>query len=167
MFRQLARLTLREDEALHNPFIRTQELSTRMEQEAEHLSELLLDSRVLSGLPERYEHFIAHESLNPAGSFVEVRTRTTNYGVSCLHRESVDDVDSHVAMTSKKARPTHKPSKYNAAPESSSRQLTCYCCGMKGHMKAECYKREAECTFLSKTANLKNKNELKGGKHGS
>ena len=126
---------------------------------------------VLNGLPERYEHFVVQESFNPAGSFVELRTRLTNYEESRLHRESVEDMDSHVAMTSKKARPKHKSSKYNAAPKSSSGKLTCYCCGMKGHMKAECYKREkAECTFCKQKGHLEkacNKKELKGGEHGS
>ena len=79
-----------------------------------------------------------------------------NYEESRIHREFVDDVDSHVAMTSKKAKPKHKSSsKYNAPPKSSSGQLTCYCCGMKGHMKSECYKREkAECTFCKQKGHL-------------
>ena len=42
---------------------------------------------------------------------------------------------------------------------------------MKGHMKAECYKREkAECTFCKQKGHLEkacNKKELKGGEHGS
>ena len=168
--RQLAHLTLKEDETLHNCFIRAQELSNRLEQAGKHLSEPLLNAMVLNGLPERYEHFVVLESFNPAGSFVEHRTRLTNYEESRLHRESVEDVDSHVAMTSKKARPKHKSSKYNAAPKSSSGKITCYCCGMKGHMKAECYKREtAECTVCEQKRHLEkacNKKELKGGKHG-
>ena len=111
---------------------------------------------VPNGLPERYEHFVVQESFNPAGSFVELRTRLMNYEESRIHREIVDEVDSHVAMTSKKAKPKHKSSsKYNAPPKSSSGQLTCYCCGMKGHMKSECYKREkAECTFCKQKGHL-------------
>ena len=111
---------------------------------------------VLNGLPERYEDFVVQESFNPAGSFVELRTRLTNYEESHIHREIVDVVDSHVAMTSKKAKPKHKSSsKYNASPKSSSGKLTCYCCGMKGHMKSECYKREkAECTFCQRKGHL-------------
>ena len=145
---QLVRLQLKEDEALHNSFIRAQELSTRLEHAGEHLSEPLLKAMVLNGLPERYEHFVVQESFNPAGSFVKLRTKLMNYEESRIHRAFVDDVDSHVAMTSQKTKSKHKSSsKYNAPPKSSSGQLTCYCCGMKGHMKSECYKREkAECT---------------------
>ena len=47
VMRQLARLALREDEALHNYFIRAQELSTRLEQAGEHLSEPLLNANVI------------------------------------------------------------------------------------------------------------------------
>ena len=149
VMRQLAHLQLKEDEALYNYFRRAQELWTRLGHAGEHLSEPLLNAMVLNGLPERYEHFVVQGSFNPAGSFVEPRTRLMNYEESRIHREFVGDVDSHVAMTSKKTKSKHKSSgKYNAPPKSSSEQLTCYCCGMKGHMKSECYKREkAECTF--------------------
>ena len=77
VMKQLARMTLKE-EALHNYFIRAQELSYHLEQAGEHLSEPLLNAMVLNGLPERYEHFVVHQSFNSAGSFVELRTRLTN-----------------------------------------------------------------------------------------
>ena len=96
------------------------------------------------------------DSFNPASSFVELRTRPMNYEESRIQREFLDDVDSHVAMTSTKAKQKDKSSsKYNAPPKSSSGQLTCYCCGMKGDMKSEFYKREkAECTFCKLKGHL-------------
>ena len=72
VMRLLALLTLKEDEALHNYFIRAQELSSCLEQARKQLSEPLLNAMVLNGLPERYEHFVVQESFNPAGSFVEL-----------------------------------------------------------------------------------------------
>ena len=154
--RQLARLQLKEDETLHNCFFRAQELSTRLEDAGEHLWEPLLNAMVLNGLPKRYEYFVVQESFNPDCSFVELWTRLMNYEENRIHREFVADVDSHVAMTSKKTKSKHKSScKYNAPPKSSSGQLKCYCCGMKGHMKTECYKREkAECTFCKRKGHL-------------
>ena len=147
--RQLARLELKEDRALENHFIRAQEMFTRIEQAGEHLSEPLLNGMVLNGLPEGNELFVMQESFNLAGSFVELRTKLMNYEESRQDGEYVDNVDSHVPMTSKKAKSKYKSSsKYNAPPKSSSGQLTCYCCGMKSHKKPECYKREkAVCTF--------------------
>ena len=148
MMRQLARLALREDEALHTYFIKAQELSTRLEQAGEHLSEPLLNAMVLNGLPERYDLFVVHESFNPAGRFVELRTRLTNHEESRQHKEKLDDDDSHLAMASKRHRRKPKSSgKYNAAPKLSTGQ-TCYCCGNKGHVKAECFhKDKAECNY--------------------
>ena len=126
VMRHLAHLQLKEDEALHTYFIRAQELSTRLEHAVEHLSEPLLKPMVLNGLPERYEHFVVQESFNSADSLVELRTWLLNYEERRIHREFVDDVDSHVAMTSKKAKSKHKSSsKNNAPPNSSSGQLTC------------------------------------------
>ena len=95
-------------------------------------------------------------SFNPAGSFVEIWTRLMNYEKSRLNREYVDDVDSHVAITSKKAKLKHKSSsKYNTPSNPNRGQLTCYCCGMKSHMKPECYKEErAQCTFCQQKSHL-------------
>ena len=140
VMRQLARLQVKEGPALHNYFFRAQEMSTSLEHAGEHLSEALLNAMVLNCLPERYEHFMVQDSFNPAGSFVELRTRLMNYEENRIHRVFLGDVDSHVAIPFKKAKPKHKSSsEYNGPPKSSSGQLTCYCCGMKGHMKSECY----------------------------
>ena len=55
----------------------------------------------------------------------------------------------------KPSRSTSPQAKYNAPTNSSPAQLTCHCCGMKGHMKSECNKREkAECTFCKQKGHL-------------
>ena len=79
-----------------------------------------------------------------------------NYEKSRPHREFVDDVDSHVAITSKKAKLKHKSaSKFNTPSKPNRGQLTCYCCGIKGHVKSECYKKERdECTFCAQKSDL-------------
>ena len=38
----------------------------------EHLSEPLQKAMIFNGLPECYEHFVVHESFNPASSFAEI-----------------------------------------------------------------------------------------------
>ena len=112
LMRQLSRLQLKEDEELPSFFIREQEF----EQAGEHLSEPLLSSMVINGLPERYEHFVVQRSFNPAASFVELKKRLTNYEESRLHRERVDDDNSHVSMISKHGRPKQKSSSKNNRP---------------------------------------------------
>ena len=143
VMRQLAHLQLKEDEALHNYCIRVEELPTRLEHSGEHLSEPFLNAIV------RLYSIVNQSNLNPLwcrralillpaslsfeqGYWTMMKTATP--------REGVDDFDSPMAMTSKKTRPKHMPSsKYNAVPNSSSGQLTCYCCGMENHTKTECY----------------------------
>ena len=73
---------------------------TRIRDSGEHLSETLFNALVLNGLPERYEHFIVQESFNPAGTFVELRTRLTNYEESRAHREN-DSEGQHVSMATR------------------------------------------------------------------
>ena len=77
--RQLARLQLKEDEALHNYFIRAQQLSTSLENARKHLLRPLLNANVLNSLSKRYEHFLVQENINYACSFVVLKTRLTNY----------------------------------------------------------------------------------------
>ena len=89
LVRQLARLQLKEDK--HNYFILAHELLTRLEQAGEHLPEPLLNVMVLNGLTEPYEHFVVQQSIKFAGSFVELRTKLSNYDENRLHREKVDD----------------------------------------------------------------------------
>ena len=84
----------------------------------------------------------------------------------------MDDDDSHVAMTSKRAYPKNK-SKVSAPAKSSTGQLTCFCCGNKGHRKADCYHKDrAECTHCKmkghlERAYMKKNTENKGGTHRS
>ena len=79
LMRQLARLQLREDEAIHQYFIRAQELVTRLHHTGEELSETLFNAVVLNGLPKRYQQFVVQESFNPAEKFLELRKRLNNF----------------------------------------------------------------------------------------
>ena len=102
LLRQLARLKLREDEAIHQYFIRAQELVTRLHHAGEELSETLFNAMVLNGLPQQYEFFLVQESFNPADNFVEMRKRLTNFEESRKQRDDVEE-DRHVAMSAKNA----------------------------------------------------------------
>ena len=159
LVRQLAKLQLREDEALHQYFIRAQELFTRLHHAGEELSETLFNAMVLNGLPERYEHFTVQESFNPAESFVELRTRLTNYEESRRHRDDLVEVDQHVAMSSKNS--SHSLSMNSSIkshakrgakqPLKSDRQRLCFVCNKPGHMAKDCYKKETAFCSNCKT----------------
>ena len=66
LVRQLSRLQLGEEEKLHEYFIRSQELMSRLTEAGEHMTETLFNALVINGLPERYEDFVVQESFNPA-----------------------------------------------------------------------------------------------------
>ena len=55
---QLPKLQLQEDEAIHQYFIREQELVTRSLHDCEELSETLFNAMVLNSLPQRYKKFV-------------------------------------------------------------------------------------------------------------
>ena len=108
--RQLARIQLKQDEVLHNYFIRSQELSTRVEQAGEQLSVPLLNAMVPNSPPEHYIHFVLQESFNPTGIFDELTTGLTNYEESRWLSKRVDENISPVLMTSKQVKPKQKSS---------------------------------------------------------
>ena len=94
LVRQLSRLQLGEDEKLHEYFIRSQELMSRLTEAGEKMSETLFNALVINGLPEKYEHFVVQESFNPASTFTELRTRLQNYEDSRMQRNQ-PEVESH------------------------------------------------------------------------
>lgn len=99
VLRQLAKLTLKDDETLHDYFIRAQELLQRLHIAGEHLSRLF-KAMVINGLTQRFEHFLVQESFQPAGSFVElILTRLNNFEQNKNQREDSDM--GHVAMDTK------------------------------------------------------------------
>ena len=55
---QLPKQQLQEDKAIHQYFIREQELVTRLLHACEELSETLFNAMVLNGLPQRYKKFV-------------------------------------------------------------------------------------------------------------
>ena len=139
VIQQLAHLHQTKYEALHNYVIRAQELSTRFERAGEHHSEPLLKAMVLHSSPERYGYFVQQESFNPASSFAGLWYRLLDYEELRKHRDIPHDVDSHL---SKNAGPKHNSScKNNAAPESTSGQLTRIFCGTKGYNQKWVIKR--------------------------
>ena len=97
LVRQLSRLQLGEEEKLHEYFIRSQELMSRLIEAGENMTETLFNALVINGLPERYEHFVVQESFNPASTFKELRTRLQNYEDSRKQRKQ-PEVDSSLAM---------------------------------------------------------------------
>ena len=70
LIRQLAKLKLREVEAIDQYFIRAQKLVNRLHHAGEKLSETLFNEIVLNGLPQRYENFVVQEIFNLAEYFL-------------------------------------------------------------------------------------------------
>ena len=94
LVRQLSRLQLGEDEKLHEYFIRSQELMSRLSEAGEKISETLCNALIINGLPDKYEHFVVQESFNPASTFTELRTQTQNYEDSRIQRNQTEDNSS-------------------------------------------------------------------------
>ncbi len=102
LVRQLSRLQLGEEEKLHEYFIRSQELMSRLSEAGEQVSETLFNALVINGLPGKYEHFVVQESFNPASTFTELRTRLQNYEDSRMQRKQTEDNLSEAVYSANK-----------------------------------------------------------------
>ena len=139
LMRHLIRLQLRGDDAIHQCFIRAQELVYRLHHAGEELSETLFNEMVLNGLPQCYEHFVLQESLNPALNFVEIQCRIEE---SRRQRDDLNE-DQFVAMSAKKV--SHQIALYTLLMRiiSASMQITSV------HTKTQC--QPSEKFLLAKT----------------
>ena len=98
---QIPRMQLKPDEALHEYFIRAQELMTKLDDACERISGMIFMVLVLKGLPERFEKFKVQENFNPSANFTELRSRMTNFEDSCKQRNGEEEQQNqHVAMSS-------------------------------------------------------------------
>ena len=98
----------------------------------------------------------AEKSFNSAGSFVELRTKVTNYAENRLHRKKVIDDNSPLAMISERSKPKHKSSSEKISPSKlSNTNKTCLCSGMRGHTRDQFYKRDqVEYTYCNMKGHL-------------
>ena len=132
LVRQLSRLQVEEEEKLHEYFIRSQELMSRLTEAGKNMMKTLFNALVINGVPERYEHFVVQESFNPASTFTELRTSLQNDEDSRKQRKQ-PEVDSSLAM--------HTGNKNSGSQKIPSPPKVCYVCGNPGRFAKQCNKR--------------------------
>ena len=157
LMRQLARIQLREDKAIHWYIIRAQELVIRLIHDGEKFFETLFNVMLLNGLPQRFENFLVQESFNPAERFVELRECLANFKASRIQRDDMEE-DQHVAMSAKNSFHRFRIlasfeshlRKFFSKHRSSKNPRLCFVSNNSGHLTASCYKKDnVECSVCN------------------
>ena len=119
---------------------------SRLTEAGEKISETLFNALVVNGLPEKYEHFVVQESVNPAANFTELQTHLLNYGDGRIQRNQAEE-DSATAMHSGNISGRKKgPNKPKG---------DCFVCGYPRHFAKQCSKRSsAFCSKCKKRGHL-------------
>ena len=140
---QLPRLKMIEGKGIQNFITRAQELYSPFQQAGEHMSSAIFNALILTGLAEQYEHFIEQESVNPSGDYTDHRERLLNY--SNGKEQRLEQSANHVAMPSKSFS---RVTRNNGSRKDGKRVVTCYVCGILGHIARDCRKKQgASCNI--------------------
>ena len=99
---------------------------TRLSEAGKAITDTLFNALVINRLPDGYEHFVVQESIQPAETFPELKTRLRNYDDSRKARCGERTGRGHIAMLA--MRKKKKRVSNNG----------CNVCGQKGHMARNC-----------------------------
>ena len=147
-------LVLKPDEEMVDYLIRAEELSTSLEQAGEKVSENLVISVVLKGLPSSYEYFkTVHDFSKDKSSFQDVKKALKNFDASKNVRKETTDNFALMAHASS--------SNFSKQPFTGK----CFKCGKPGHQKSQC--RNLVCDFCNKPGHTVDRCFKKNGMPGA
>lgn len=141
--RELNNLHKQPNESLLQYFTRAKELQTKLISAGATVNAADISLQVLLGLPKEYDTVstvIQASSEMPTGNALYSKL------LPFEQRMTHEDNDTHALLT----KTTHKggPARVGGAGAASHKDVVCFYCNKKGHIKADCRKRKAD---LAKT----------------
>ena len=118
---QLTNLRLEGGEKVSSYLLRSQELLSQLRNAGENMSDTLVNSFVLQGLPIDFESFVTMESFNPSTSTIDLRHRIQVFA-DAREQKAASETNPNVAYF------TSKPKVKGP----------CHGCGKMGHYKRDC-----------------------------
>ena len=142
-------LRLEPTESMVDYLTRAKYVSKQLELAGEKVSENMLTSIVLKGLPSEYDYFkTVHDFSKDKASFAEVKKALKNFE-SSRNLQTATASNEHIALLSKGTvakSSARKPEKFNGK---------CRRCGKSGHKQATC--RVSQCNFCRRFGHEENK----------
>lgn len=160
LFSQFTSLSLKSNEDMMDYLIRAETLSSSLEVAGEKVSEPLLVSVVLKGLPNSYDYFkTVHDFSKTKTSFSDVKKALINFSDSQKIRKHVTEATESCALftgTKPKDRSSNQQGKFVGK---------CFSCGKLGHKSNSC--RSKKCDFCGKPGHTSEKCWKRTGNNGN
>ena len=163
MYTSLTKLRMADSETVTDYLIRAENIITALREAGETMSDGLIVAMTLGGLPDSFKPLAVHVTQNEDSvTFADFKRRLRVYEESEKMKMTDSTTDNVMKTYTRQGRGHSKPHSHRKEEDAN---ITCYKCGIKGHMARMCY-RKVWCSYCKNNTHAESLCKKKGGQDG-